>query len=242
MPIMKQQKNKVKRNLFFRIIKGILKIFVRKPKVITENEILDTNAIYLSNHAGATSPVKHELYFPHNFKFWGTHEMVFTYRERWKYLAYNYLPKKKHYGKGISKFLATIILPFVSIFYRGMELIPTYKDARLLKTLRDSIEYLNQGNSIIIFPENSSDGYHDVLTEYFAGFLMLAKQYYKKTGHNIKIYNMYLRKKDNILVIDKPICIEEILKDKRDIREIANDFKDRANELSQKTIVKRHTR
>ena len=42
---------------------------------------------------------------------------------------------------------------------------------------------------------------------------------------------MYYRKKDNTLLIDKYTTIEEILKDKRDMRVIANDFRDRANSL-----------
>lgn len=234
---MKQQ-NKVKRKPFFRFVKWVLRLFVRKPKIITDNETLDPNAIYLSNHVGATAPIKHELYFPYNFKFWGTHEMVCTLKERWRYLAYNYLPKKKHIGKFMSKIIATIILPFVSGFYRGLQILPTYTDGKLLKTMHDSTDYLKQGNSIIIFPEDSSEGYWDTLKEYFAGFLLLAKHYYKYTNHNIKIYNMYFNKKNNTLAIDTPITIEEILKDKRDIREIANTFKDRANELRTKTLNK----
>ncbi len=228
------KKNKVKRKAYFRFIKTIIKIFVRKPKIINLNEeALDENAIYLSNHVGALGPVKHELCFTHNFKFWGTHEMVFKFKDRWKYLANDYFYRKKHHKKITAKLIATIVFPFVSIFYKGMELIPTYTNGKLMKTIEQSSDYLKDGNSIIIFPENSYDGYHEKLTEYFAGFILLAKYYYKKTKHNIKIYNMYVRKKDNTLIVDKYITVEEILRDERDIRETANSFKDRANQLAE---------
>ena len=237
---MKQKKDKRKslRKPFFKFIKGILKIFIRKPKVLNANEDgLDENAIYITNHVGASVPLRMELYFPHEFKFWGTYEMVFTYGERWKYLRTTYFHDKKHNNKFVANIKGTLALPFLSGFYRGMQLIPTYPDGRLLKTIRYSTDFLGKGYSVIIFPENSSDGYHDVLTHYFAGFLMLGKTFYKEHGKNIKIYNMYYRKKDNTLLIDKYTTIEEILKDKRDIRVIANDFRDRANAIANiKTI------
>ncbi len=44
---------------------------------------------------------------------------------------------------------------------------------------------------------------------------------------------MYVRKKDNTLIVDRYITIEDILRDERDIREIANSIKDRANQLAE---------
>lgn len=228
-----KKKKKPIRSPLFRCLKGFLKIFIRKPKVVNLNEDkeLEESAIYLSNHVGATVPLKLELYFPHNFKFWGTHEMVFTYKERWQYLAHIYFKNKKHKSTFGSKVLATLVCPFMSMFYRGMKLIPTYTDGRSLGTIKFSTDFLNEGNSVIIFPENSSDGYHDVLTQYFAGFVLLAKNVFKKFGKNVKIYNMYYKKKGNTLIIDKYVTIKDILAKNKDIHEVAEHFKNRANEL-----------
>lgn len=216
---------------FFTFVKRIVSLFVKKPKVINQNGILDKNAIYISNHVFSLAPIKHELYFPHTFKFWGTHEMALNYKDRWNYLANEYF-YTKHGNKFLAVLLATLSLPFVTVFYKGIKLIPTYSSGKMLKTIKDSTEYLKKGRSIIIFPENAKDGYKDKLTEYFAGFLTLAKYYYKQTNHNIKIYNMYFRRQDNTLIIDKPITIQEILDDGRDMKEIANEFKDKANLLA----------
>ncbi len=226
------KKKKPIRSPLFRCFKGFLKIFVRKPNIVNLNDTLEEGAIYITNHVGAVVPLKLELYFPHNFKFWGTHEMVFTVKERWKYLATIYFPNKKHKSKFASKVLATLVTPFMSIFYKGSKLIPTYTDARTLETIKYSCKFLEEGNSIIIFPEDSHDGYHDVLKQYFAGFVLLAKQYYKKYGKDVKIYNMYYKKKSNTLVIDKYVTISELLKDNQDIRQIANKLKDKANNLA----------
>ena len=89
---------------------------------------------------------------------------------------------------------------------------------------------MKKEQNIIIFPENSSDGYHDVLKEYFAGFYILAKKAYEK-GMDLDIYNMYINKKKRIVVVDKPIKFSELLKLNKKKEEVAEMFKERANEL-----------
>ena len=70
------------------------------------------------------------------------------------------------------------------------------------------------------------------LKEYYAGFLLLAKKYHHQTRRDLKIYNMYYRKKDNLLIVDKGYSVLDLIKDPRNIRIIANEFKDRANQLA----------
>lgn len=119
-------------------------------------------------------------------------------------------------------------------------MIPTYHDLRMGKNIQSSCNKLTEGENILIFPENSDDGYFDVLTEYFGGFYILAKRYYEKTGKNVKIYNMYYKKKTNELIIDKPCEISELLKLNKSHNEIAEIMKNRANELS--SITNKHNK
>ena len=94
------------------------------------------------------------------------------------------------------------------------------------------MDYLNKGSNIIIFPEDITHGYFDVLKTYFSGFWVLAKQYVEKFKKDIKIYNMYFKKKTKTLIIDKAISVKELLKKHLDRKKIAEQFKDRANELA----------
>lgn len=231
---LKEQDLKKKNNKkpFFRFIKCILRIFKRKPKIINLNdEELEDGAIYLTNHCAASGPLMYELYFPKLFRFWGTYEMCGNLKQRWGYLANIYFPNKKHFPKWISKIFATFATPFMHMFYKGMQVIPTYPDSRLRTTLKTSFEELDKDINLIIFPENSSDGYHAELKEYFAGFLLLAKYYYKYRGKNLKIYNMYYCKKKNKLIIDKAVYYLDLIKGNKTAKEIANDFKERVNNL-----------
>jgi len=224
--------NSSERKPFFRFIKHILRFFIKRPTKSIDETHLEDGAIYICNHVGSTVPLKLELYFLKKFKFWGTFEMTFSYKERWKYLANNYFYLKKGNPKAMAIIKATFAAPFVGMFYKGMQLIPTYRDGRLLSTIKYSIDYLKDNKNIVIFPENSSDGYHQVLKEYYAGFLLLAKKYHHQTSRDLKIYNMYYRKKDNLLIVDKGYSVLDLIKDPRNIRIIANEFKDRANQLA----------
>ncbi len=44
-----------------------------------------------------------------------------------------------------------------------MRVVPTYTDMRLTKTMKISMEAINNNEPILIFPENSDTGYYDVL-------------------------------------------------------------------------------
>ena len=86
---------------------------------------------------------------------------------------------------------------------------------------------------------NSSDGYHDILTEYFAGFLVLAKLYYKKTGENLTIYNMYYYRKKNTIIIKKATSYLELINSGLSNKEIANKLKKEANQIFEEKFKKK---
>lgn len=220
------------RKPFFRFIKSILRIFKRKPKFVNLGDDLEDSSIYLCNHVGANGPITLELYFPKNFRFWGTYEMCGGIKARWNYLAKNYFLKKKHNSRFASNLKASIISPFSGLFYKGMQLIPTYPDQRMIKTIEYSLDLLEKQTNLLIFPENSSDGYHDELKEYYGGFYFLATKFYEKNKKDIKIYNMYFQRKKNVFIIDKASSFLELKEKNLNHKEIALMFKNRANELS----------
>lgn len=221
-----------RRKPLFEAVKSFLRIFKRKPRILNlSGEPLADGAIYTTNHEAAKGPLIYELYFPKKFRFWGTYEMTADYKTRYKYLANTYLHEKRHLPKWLAKIVAFIIAPFLHAFYKGINLIPTYRDTRLIRTFKTTFNELDNNVSILIFPEDSSKGYFQELTEYYAGFVTLAKQYYKTRGKSLKIYNMYYCKRNNTIIIDKPIDYESLLKQKYTDKEIAEEFRIRANEL-----------
>ena len=76
--------------------------------------------------------------------------------------------------------LRQISNPPMTLFYKGARFISTYTDMRFSKTIKESILAIENNESIVIFPENSSDGYHDELKEFHPGFYMIADKCYQK--------------------------------------------------------------
>ena len=220
------------RHIVWRGIKWILRIFKRKPEFVFLGDEFCDRAIYISNHVAAQGPLTYELYFPKAFRFWGIHNMAEGLGEKYKYLSTTYFQEKKHFPKFVAKFIAIFATPVMAVFYWGINLLPTYQDARLAKTFNKSLEVLKNNQSILIFPENSNDGYHKVLKEYFAGFYLLAKKAFER-GMDLPIYNMYYQKKKRKVIVDKPIKYSKLADMKLTKDQIAEMFRVRANELGQ---------
>ena len=224
---MKKQQN---RKRWFKVVKTFVKIFIHKPKFVYLGQNIETPSIILSNHVGAIAPLSFELYFNKPFRFWGTYEMNSGLKSVYKYLSTVYYHQKKHWPKLSAKIFSIIAAPVANMFYKGLNLISTYRDLRFRQTLKESIETIKNGQNLVIFPEDSSSGYHDKLKSFFSGFVILARQCLKH-GFDLPIFVTYFRKKTKTFVIDKPILCSELLKQNISDDNIAQKMCDRANQL-----------
>lgn len=227
---MSKEKIKYPRKKWFLLIRNFLKIFIRKPKIIYLGEEFKDQSIILSNHAGKSSPLMLDCYFPRPFRFWGTYEMNSGLKSVYKYLSEDYYHQKMKWKLFWSKAFCLIAAPLVNLFYKGLNLISTYPDSRFKTSIKESVKTINNNQSIVIFPEDSSDGYFDEMKYFYAGFLVLAKTCFKK-GVDLPIYLTYYNVKKRKYIVDKPIYYSELIKDGKNKYEIAEILKNRTNEL-----------
>jgi len=227
---MKKEKNKRIRRRGHGFFKGFLKIFIRKPRYIYIGEKITTPSIILSNHVGKKAPLAYECYPPVPFRFWGTHEMNEGLGSVYKYLSEVFYHEKQHWNLFLARLFCIIAAPLTNMFYRGLNLISTYKDYRFKNTIQESVKTIQEGTSIIIFPEDSSEGYFDNLKAFWGGFVVLAHTCYKK-GIDVPICVTYYRKKDKTVIVDKPMKFSELIKDGFDRNKIAELLCNRANEI-----------
>lgn len=228
---MNNKKIKSNKRPFFRFVKSIVKIFKKKPKFIIKEEITQKPSIYIANHAASYGPTTYELYLPTNFQMMGAHPMCGTLKQRWKYLYQVYFYQKRKVPKWLSSILATLVVPFMVGFYKGMQIVPIYNGMKFKKTIELSIEILNKNISLLIFPEDSSDGYHEKLIKFFGGFWMIAKEYHHQTGKDIDLIPMYYHKKLGKMIIDKPYSYLELSLKLTDNKLAADFFLDKVNNL-----------
>ena len=224
---------KKKKHPLFDKVKFILRIFKKKHKVIYLGEKVEKSSIILSNHVGALGPLSWELYTEFPFRFWGTFEMNSDLKTLYHYLSKVYFHQKKHWPIWLSNIFCLIAAPIMKALYKGLEVISTYTDLRLKGTINKSIEILEEGYNIIIFPEDSSNGYFDKLTKFYSGYLFLAKNCYIR-GNDISIFIAYYNKKLKQITIDKPIKYSELIKKYPNLssEEISDKLLNRCNQLS----------
>lgn len=219
-----------KKQPIWRVTRAILRPFIKK-KVTFLGEGFVNKCIIVSNHDNKSGPLTYDVSLPVNHARWGAGEMLGNYKSRYHYLRdVLYIQKN-----GKNPVLATIKSIFEAIFspaiYKGMRVLPTYTDARILATINDSVKILDKDMAIAVYPEDSSKGYFDVMTKFFSGFVLLAQKYYKKTGEDLPVYPVYCSRKNKHIIVGKPVYVQELIKQGLDREAIAQYLCDRVNDI-----------
>ena len=225
---------KKKRKAYFEIMKKMMKCRYKQPKFVFLGEELTNSAVILSNHEGTDAPMALEIYLQNPIRMWGAHEMNSGLKKLYKYQTRVYYHEKKHWNLHLARLFCLIASPLTNLFYSGLDLISTYKDGRFIKTIRESIKALKDGDNIVIFPENSEKGYLEELEGFHAGFVLLCEQC-KKEGIDVPVYVSYFKKKENVYIFDKPVMYSQISQGKTR-EEISKELCLRCNELGKMDI------
>lgn len=69
------------------------------------------------------------------------------------------------------------------------------------------------------------------MTSFFAGFVMLSIQYYRKHDVDLPIFPVYYSHKKRKMIIAKPLYVQDFIKQGYDRYKIADIFKDEVNKL-----------
>lgn len=231
----KNKKAKQNRPLYFRAMKKMMKGRYKEPEFVFMGEGFSEGGIILSNHEGTDAPMSLELYCDKPLRMWGAHEMNSGLRELYRYQTRVYYHEKKHWNLHLARLFCLVASPLTNLFYKGLNLISTYKDGRFLKTIRESVTSIENGENVVIFPENSANGYLERLEGFYGGFVLLAESLYKK-GIDVPIYVTYYKKKELKYFVDEPIKYSQVSLG-RNRNQIAEYLLERCNALGAQTSV-----
>ena len=205
----KEKKFKQKRKLWYRCIKGIMRCRYKKPRFIYLGEKPTNSSIILSNHEGTDAPMSLEIYCDFPIRMWGTAEMNSGLKRMYAYQTKEYYHVRKHWSLFAARVFCLLASPLTNLFYKGLNLISTYKDSQFRKTLKESVDAIKAGDNVVIFPEHSEEGYLAELKGFYSGFVVFAQQCYKE-GIDVPIYVSYFKLKEKTYIFDKPIKFSEI--------------------------------
>lgn len=218
------------RKLWFKLLRKLMVGRYKRPRFIYLGEEFGNGGIIVSNHEGTDAPLSLELYCDKPVRFWGASEMNSGLISMYKYQTRVYFHQRKHWNIWLARLFCLIASPLTNLFYKGLKLVSTYRDVRFLRTLRESIAILREGENIVVFPEDATKGYLAELEGFFPGFVMLAETCYRR-GMDVPIFVTYFQKKELTYVVDAPVMYSELAKNGAKRDEIAKRLLDRCNEL-----------
>jgi len=220
-------------SFFIKAYGRLVKLFTSPARFVYLGGEIEGPALILSNHSAAAGPLTWHYWFNKPKRFWATHENTEGVKAVYRYLADIYFSKKRHINAAVSKVLAFFASPFISLFFKYIAPIPTYKDdaIKLVGTLRQSLKTIKKGESIVIFPEDSSEGYFDKPKRFFSGFVVLGERLLQK-GVDIPVVVSYFSNKKHKVIMDKPILFSALKKLHNDRENLAEAVRQRLNELA----------
>ena len=194
------KKDTKERKLWFKFVKKIMRIFIKKSDFTYLGDKITNGGIIISNHEGTSAPLAFELYTDLPIRFWGAHEMNSGLIKMYKYQTRVYFHEKKHWNLHLARLYCLIATPLTNMFYKGLNLISTYQDYRFRNTLKQSIDAIERGNNIVIFPEISDKGYLKELEGFHGGFMLLFRQCIKN-GLDPEVFISYYKKEEKKYIL-----------------------------------------
>ncbi|MBQ6893025.1 MAG: hypothetical protein IJN48_02360 [Clostridia bacterium] len=187
----------------FKVIKAAIKFFYPKMEVIGTENLPDEPVIIVGNHTQLNGPIACELYSPRHRYTWCAGEMMhlkdvpaYAYKDFWS--------QKSKITRPFYKVLAYAIAPLSVIIFNNANTIGVYRDARILSTFRATIDKLNEGADIVIFPEHDVK-YNNIVYEFQEKFIDIAKLYYKRSGKELTFVPLYIAPKLKKMYLGKPV-------------------------------------
>ena len=193
-----------------RVIASVLRLFYRRK--VSGKENIDTSeaSVFICNHGRASGPITAALHLPVRFRPWingcmldreeATEVMMGTFRDKFTFLG----PKaKRRLLHGVSRLVCHVLNSFDPIPVRKGD------PRKSVETVIRSVEALERGENLLIFPEKPDDRYdEESYKEFHTGFAALGRAYFKHTGRKLRFYPVFSDSKTRRMVIGKPVTFD----------------------------------
>lgn len=230
---------KAKGARLYAAIKWAVKACYPKIEVVGQDNLPEEPVILVGNHSQINGPIACELYAPGKHYTWCAGEMMhlkdvpaYAYRDFWS--------GKPKAVRWFYKLLSYLIAPLSVCIFNNANTIGVYHDTRIISTFKQTVQRLQEGNHVVIFPEHSVP-YNHILCQFQDRFVDVAKLYHKRTGKAVCFVPMYLAPKLKKMYLGKPIrfCPDTPLEEERAriIRTLMQEITDMAVSLPEHIVV-----
>ena len=192
-----------KTSLLYRIIKWLVSLFYIKYEMEGVENLPDEPCIVVGNHTQMHGPLASELYFPGHSYTWCAGQMM-ELKEVPGYAFEDFWSQKPKHTHWFYKLLSYLIAPLAVCIFNNANTIGVYRDGRIITTFKETVKRLNEGASVVIFPEHDVK-YNNIVYEFQEGFVDIARLYYRRTGKELAFVPLYIAPKLHKMYLGKPI-------------------------------------
>ncbi len=228
-----------KTSLLYKIIKFFVLLFYPKMRVEGAENLPDGPAIVVGNHSQTHGPLSGELYFPGKHYIWCAGQMMHL-KEVPDYAFTDFWAFKPKSVRWLYRLFSYLIAPLSVCIFNNAHTIPVYHDGRLLGTFRGTLEKLEEGAKVLIFPEYNRR-YNNILYDFQDKFIDTARLYYKRTGVELSFVPLYVCPALRTMFLGKPIpfCAANPIQEERQrlCRELMRAISEMAAGLPEHTVV-----
>ncbi len=165
-----------------------------KDHIVTDD---DNPLVFLCNHGEFYGPMACKIYIPVPIRAWANSTMMFDKKSVTEYIYENTTSRQEGMPEFEKRLLARMAA-WLSVNVMGqLECIPVYKESplKLRETFRLTLEAMETGDNILIFPENPEQKYpREGIGDLSPGFVMLANIYWKRKKKKLRMLPMYADK------------------------------------------------
>jgi len=197
------------KNPTYGLLAAILRKVLKKPEVFgLQNAAGAKSSIFISNHEGFFGPVVLTLFANQNFVPWVVYENFDTRLCR-TYIRNDFVEPTLHLSSPMSNVVAALISPICVGIMRYIDAIPVYhSSSNITETIDRSIDQLEQGKNLLIFPEDPKDESQPYIKSFQTGFVRLAKIFHEKNGWSVQFYPVYVDRNANQIRIGEKIIFD----------------------------------
>ena len=174
----------------YKIVKKAVRTIVRKYEEKGIENLPEAPFVLVGNHSQMYGPIVSELYITPKHKTWCAAEMM-DRKEVAEYAFNDFWSRKPKSIRWFYKILSRMIPSLAAFIFNNAETVAVHHNGRVVHTFKNTVKYLQEGISMVIFPEKDEE-YNHILYEFQDGFVDIARLYHKKTGKELKFVPMYI--------------------------------------------------
>ena len=187
-----------KRGLYFKFVRMFFRIFMRGKDQVDQKIFTQPNVL-IGHHQNFYGPFLALTWLPDTVSFWVV-DHLFNFKDCFKMYYHYTFVKTIKLPKLLALVLAFLCALLIPPLVRSSRSIPVYRDSKnIMTTFKQSLEILNKGEQIMIFPDVLYNDTSSIMGEVHTGFTHIEKVYYQANNTHIGFVPIIIKKETGLL-------------------------------------------